>query len=141
MLRAVLDANIFVSGLIRPQGPPGQILTRLFQGRAFELIVSVPIFEELRRSLAYPRVRRYTAQTDDEIELWLAALALIADLTEGAMELHAVVDDPDDDKYLIAALEGRARFIVSGDAHLLDLGEYEGVQIVTARAFLQLLKG
>jgi putative PIN family toxin of toxin-antitoxin system len=140
VLRAVLDANILVSGLISPQGPPGQILRALFKERSFELVMSIPIIVELRRVLTYRHVRRYINANAEEIELWLSALALIADVTEGVLEIQAVVDDPADDKYLVAALEGRARFIVSGDTHLLDLGEYEGVRIVTARAFLQLLK-
>lgn len=141
MLRAVLDANVLASALIRPQGPPGQIVTRLLENRAFELVASAPIFEELRRCLAYPRVHRYITATDEEVSLWVAAIELIADPTEGALNVRAVTDDPDDDKYLVAAMEGRAQFIVSGDAHLLGLGEYEGVRVVTARALLQLLKG
>lgn len=42
-------------------------------------------------------------------------------------------EDPDDDQYLIAAIEGRAQFVVTGDAHLLNIRQYEGVRIVTAR--------
>jgi hypothetical protein len=141
VLRAVLDANVFVSALIRPQGPPGRILASFLEGRAFELVVSASIFDELRRCLNYPRVRRRIAATDEDLDLWVAALDLIAEPTEGTLEVRAVVNDPDDDKYLVAALEGRAQFIVSGDQHLLDMRTYEGVQIVTPSAFLRLLQG
>jgi putative PIN family toxin of toxin-antitoxin system len=141
VIRAVLDANVFVSALIRRQGPPGQIVARLLEDRAFELVSSDSIFAELRRCLSYPRVRRRIAATDEEMDLWIAALDLIAEPTEGTLEVHAVASDPEDDKYLVAALEGRAHFLVSGDAHLLDLRTYEGVQIVTPSAFLRLLKG
>jgi predicted nucleic acid-binding protein len=47
--------------------------------------------------------------------------------------------DPDDDAYVVAALEGRAGYIVSGDSDLLELHEYRGVRLVTAHAFLRLL--
>lgn len=140
MLRAVLDANVFVSALIRPQGPPGRILASFLEGPAFELVVSVSIFDELRRCLNYPQVRRRIAVTDEELDLWVAALDLIAEPTEGTMEVRGVSEDPDDDQYLAAALEGRAQFIVSGDRHLLDLRTYEGVRIVTPREFLRLLE-
>jgi len=39
-----------------------------------------------------------------------------------------------------AALAGRASFVVTGDPHLLTVGEYEGVRIVTPRVFLDLLR-
>jgi len=141
VLRAVLDANVLVSALIRPQGPPGRIVAALIEEHAFELVASIPIFEELRRCLAYPRVRRRITATGEELDLWIAALDLIAEPTEGALGARVIEDDPDDDKYVVAALEGRAQFIVSGEAHLLELRTYEGVQIVTPSAFLRLLRG
>jgi predicted nucleic acid-binding protein len=36
-------------------------------------------------------------------------------------------------------VDGLADYIVSGDRHLLDLGEHEGIRILTPRAFLGLL--
>ena len=44
--------------------------------------------------------------------------------------------DPVDEMVLACAVEGQADLIVSGDRHLLDLGEYQGIPIVTAREFL-----
>ncbi len=73
------------------------------------------------------------------IDRWVIALALIAEPTEGNLKLQAVERDPDDDAYVVAALEGRAGYIVSGDSDLLELREYRGVHIVTAHAFLRLL--
>lgn len=57
------------------------------------------------------------------------------------MKLRVVEKDPEDDKYLTAALEGRAGYPVSGDSDLLELHEYKGVNIVTVRAFLRILEG
>ncbi|MGE0470670.1 MAG: hypothetical protein AB7L09_19065 [Nitrospira sp.] len=53
------------------------------------------------------------------------------------MKLRVVEKDPEDDKYLAAAIEGRA----GGDSDLPELHEYKGVNIVTARAFLRILEG
>jgi putative PIN family toxin of toxin-antitoxin system len=140
VLGAVLDANVLASALIRPQGPPGRIVARLLEEQDFTLVISDAILAELRRCLSYPRVRKYITATDDELDLWVTALGLVADVVEGKMVVSAVSDDPDDNKYLAAALEGRAEFVVSGDAHLLDLQEYEEIRSVTPRAFLDLLK-
>jgi predicted nucleic acid-binding protein len=47
--------------------------------------------------------------------------------------------DPDDDKFIDAALTARVAIIVSGDRHLLDLGTVDGIEILTARQFLDRL--
>lgn len=140
MLRAVLDANVLVSALIRPKGPPGQVLVRLLRDRAFTLVTSAAILREVRRSLAYPRVRKHLIASDEELDLWVASLGLVGEPVEGSLRIAAVAEDPEDDKYVAAALEGRAQFIVTGDAHLLALKAYEGVRMVTPRVFLSLLK-
>jgi uncharacterized protein len=64
---------------------------------------------------------------------------MVAILAEGDLEVDAVVADPDDNKYLAAAVEGLADFVVSGDDHLLALKAHEGIRIVSARDFLALL--
>lgn len=139
MIRAVLDANIYISACLRPEGPPGKILRLLLEDQAFHLVGSAAIFDEVRRGLNYPRVRRYHDLSPEQIDRWVIALALIAEPTEGNLKLRAVERDPDDDAYVVAALEGRAGYIVSGDSDLLELHEYRGVHIVTAHAFLRLL--
>ncbi len=139
MLRAVLDANVYASALVKPGGPPGRILHLLFADRAFEVVLSRSILVELRRCLDYPRLRKHITLTDPEIDRWILALELIADRVTPSREIRAVPDDPDDDHLLAAALEGRAAFLVTGDRHVLALGEYEGVRIVTPAAFLKVL--
>ena len=139
MLRAVLDANIYASALVRPDGPPGRILRRLLADRAFEVVLSGSILVELRRCLDYPKLRKFIPLADDEIDRWILALELIADTVTPRREVRAVLDDPDDDHLLAAALEGRAAFLVTGDRHVLALGEHEGVRIVTPAEFLKIL--
>jgi putative PIN family toxin of toxin-antitoxin system len=139
VLRAVLDANIIISALIQPKGASGQILTSLLEASAFELIISPAILTELRRSLSYPKVRRYIKASDEDLDLWVASIELIAQPVDGTMRIHAVAEDPDDDKYIEAAVEGLAQFVVTGDKHLLSLKSFENIRIVTPRVFLALL--
>ena len=49
MIRAVLDANVYVSAVVRPEGPPGQIINRFLRGGGFEIVMSKAIVEEARR--------------------------------------------------------------------------------------------
>lgn len=136
MLRAVLDANIIISALIQPKGASGQILASLLEINSFELVVSSAILAEIRRSLTYPKVRKYIKSSDADITLWVASLELIAHPVDGSLRIHAVAADPDDNKYIEAAVEGLAQFVVSGDKHLLSLKSYENIRIVTPRVFL-----
>ena len=139
MLRAVLDANVVISALIQPKGSSGQILTRLLEHQAFTLVLSTEILEEIRRSLTYPKVRRYIRLFKEDLDAWLVSLELIAEPVEGRLRVDVVVEDQDDNKYIEAALEGRAQFLVTGDKHLLSVNAYEDIQIVTPRQFLALL--
>lgn len=139
MLRVVLDANVYVSALIRPQGPPGQIIKGLLEN-AFEIVLSPAIVEETVRAFEYPKVRKYIHAGVDA-ELWFEDVILLAQFVAGSPELEGVSVDADDDKYFAAAIEGSATLIVSGDPDLLTVKEFQGVRIVTPRAFLDLLSG
>lgn len=140
MLRAVLDANVYISAVIRPEGPPGEILQRFLRESPFELIVSADIVDEVRRALRYPKVRKYF-RDDTDPEKWLTAVVLLADLVAGDYDVSGASADPDDDKYVAAALEGRATYLVTGDPDLLDVGEHVGVYTVTPRRFLTIVRG
>ena len=138
-MRVVLDANVLISALIRPQGSPGRILVRFLRDSLFDLVASAATLDETRRSLRYPRVRKYILLSESAVDLWVDALAAVATIVQGKVSRRVVATDPNDDIYIAAAVDGLADYIVSGDRHLLDLGEHEGIRIVTPRAFLGLL--
>jgi uncharacterized protein len=138
VIRAVLDANVYVRGAVRPKGPPGQIIDRFLSGGAFEIVMSQAIVDEVLRALTYPKVRKYIRPTLDP-DLWFEDIIVLSHLVVADHEFHGASKDPDDDKYIAAAIEGRAGFVVAGDSDLLDLKEYEGVRIMSPRLFLDLL--
>lgn len=138
MIRAVLNANVLASALVRPAGPPGEVL-RALDREKFELVVSEPVLAELSRTLSYPRLQRLHGLSADDLDVWVASVAAMAITVAPTMRIAAVQADPDDDKYVEAALEGRAAYIVSGDPHLLDLGRYDDVRVVTPRTFLDVI--
>jgi predicted nucleic acid-binding protein len=73
------------------------------------------------------------------LELWFEDIVMLADPTAGELVLPRLCDDPDDDKYIAAAIAGNAAFVVTGDGQLLAVVEHEGLRILTPRAFLDLL--
>jgi putative PIN family toxin of toxin-antitoxin system len=138
VIRAVLDANVYVSAAVRPEGPPGLVIERFLRDSAFEIVMSQGIIDEVLRALAYPKVRKYVRPGLDP-ELWFEDIVVLSHLMSGERELKGVSKDPDDDKYIAAAMEGRAGFVVAGDSDLLDVKEYEGIRIISPRAFLDLI--
>lgn len=140
MIRAVLDANVFASAFIQSQGPSGRIVRLFADTRAFELVITQPILDEVERCLFYPRVRKRIRLSDAELRQALVALALLADVVTAEIELDVVVQDAEDNKIIAAAVEGRAAYIVTGDTDLLTLGSYEGVRIVPPAEFLRILE-
>jgi len=136
--RAVLDANVYVSAAVRPDGPPGQIIKRFLRDAAFEIVVSQAIVDEVLRAMAYPKVRKYLRRGIDP-ELWFEDIVVLAQFVPGEYKLAGASDDPDDDKYIAAAVEAQATFVVTGDSDLLRLKEHEGIHVVSPRAFLDLL--
>lgn len=139
MFRAVLDANVMISAAIQPKGASGRILRSLLERFTFELVVSPAILAEVRRSLSYPKVRKYIKISEEDLDLWVTSIELIALPVDGNLRLHVVAADPDDNRYIEAAVEGLAQFVVTGDKHLLALKSYENIRIVTPRMFLDLL--
>ena len=139
MARVLLDANVLISAAIRPSGPPGEIVTALLLRQAFDLVLSPAIVAEVEKAFGLPKIRKYLREPDEAL-LWLADLMGVADLVKDTGRVKGVSRDPADDLVLAAAVEGRAGMIVTGDEDLLVLGEYDGIAIVTPRAFLGRLR-
>lgn len=137
MLRAVLDANVFVSAVINPRGTPAQLLAAL---DSFDLVISEAILAEVGQVLLYPKIAKRHGRTREQVQQYAEDLARVAILTPGNLTLHVVAEDSTDDRYLEAAIEGEAGYLVSGDKHLLRLKGYRGVQILTTRQFLKVLR-
>lgn len=138
MIRAVLDANVFVSAVLSPRGIPARILAT-WRAEGFSLALSAPILREIGAVLHYPKILKRHGWPEDRVRLFLDDLAHLAVLTPGTLTLKVMGEDPPDNRYLECAVEAEAGYIVSGDHHLLNLQEYRGIHIVTPRVFLEVL--
>jgi len=139
MIRAVVDTNTLVSGLISPLGAPAQIIHRWQRGD-FLLLTAPALLAELRRVLEYPRVAERLGWSDEERAQFLQDFETLALVTPGLLSLPGVTRDPKDDPVVACAVEGEAGFIVSSDRDLLALGTYRSVRVVTPHEFLTLLE-
>jgi len=131
-LRAVLDTNIWAAS-IRWRGRPYRI-RRFAEQKGFTSVLSLAILAEITRVL-----REYFGLSDEEAYEWHCRIGENSELVAPTRPLNAVPDDPDDNKFVECAVEGRAKYIVSRDDDLLRLGQYDTVQIVDDAEFLGIL--
>ncbi|WP_340098262.1 putative toxin-antitoxin system toxin component, PIN family [Salinibaculum salinum] len=134
-MRAVLDTNVLISGVIAT-GVPYELLVRGFN-HEYQIVVSVETLTEFRETLLkYPeRFHMNENEVQDEVE----TIRYFAEFVSPQMDITAVEDDPDDDKFLEAAVAGDVDYLVSGDGHLLSLESFRGIEIVEPRTFYELL--
>lgn len=100
------------------------------------VLISYAILAELSEVLHRKRFRRYIDEED--VRRFLAALTREAEWVEVDVQI-AACRDPKDDKFLSLAVSGHATHIVSGDADLLVLHPFQGIQILSPGAFIDTL--
>lgn len=127
--RVVYDTNILISGLLW-RGKPYQCLL-LARSGIVQAVYCPPMLAELTDKL-----RHTFGFAENRIQAVLYDLRRVSTRVDVAGDLRAVAADPDDDKFIECAVVAGASVIVSGDHHLLDLGKYGDIQILTAAEFL-----
>ena len=138
-MRVVVDTNILVGYLITHRPPIAEIVDVYLARGDFTLLISPVLLEELDRVLQYPRLHRYyDAETRLRFVALIAALSETVDLPD---EVPRICRDPADDWVIACAVVGGADVIVSGDQDLLDLGQVSDIPIISARQFLERLRG
>jgi hypothetical protein len=133
-MKIVVDTNVWISGLLW-QGTPARLL-RLAEHRRVTIYVSTPIIAELKRVLGYARIQRQLHKIGLSREEVTEFAMKLMTLTKDTNLEDAIAADPDDDIFLACALAAGAQYLVSGDSHLLDLGQWRGIEMVTVNDFL-----
>jgi putative PIN family toxin of toxin-antitoxin system len=118
-VRAVLDVNVLISGVLSAKGPSAESLRASRDGR-YELVISELLLAELKRTLAYPRLReRIPEEKAAAFVNWVRDHGSLAEDPATPPPINS--PDPDDDYLLALAIDRRA-YLVTGDQDLLVLG-------------------
>lgn len=130
MSKVVFDTNIYISAFITPGGNGELAYKKAIDGE-IRLFSSVPILAEMADKLQDKF--KWDAAHVTEAVRHIAAAAVVL---KPKKRLSTLADEPDN-RILECAVEASADIIVTGDRHLLKLGEYKGIRIITLAKFLE----
>jgi putative PIN family toxin of toxin-antitoxin system len=129
--RVVFDTNVVISGLLSKTSTPAQALELAILRD--EIVATTATLGELMTKLLSPKFDRYVSrERRDTLLLRLAPLVEVVEV----VHLVRASRDPKDDKFLEAAVNGRADVLVTGDRDLLDLHPFRGIAILTPADYL-----
>jgi len=128
--KVVIDTNLLISAF-GWDGKPEAVL-RLIEKRRIRNYTTDEIFDELRRVVAYPKLKFPPSLQVKILEFVFCWSTFV----QNGEPVAVVAADPDDDKFIACAIGAGASYIISGDPHLLEVGSYQGVRILTPAQFL-----
>jgi len=82
-------------------------------------------------------VRKFDA-TPEELSEAIGIVAQAARVVKPSVQLDVIKDDAPDNRILECAVSAGADYIVTGDSHLLKLGRYDAIRIVSVAHFLEI---
>jgi len=129
--RVVIDTNVLISSLFLATSTPAQAVDKAV--RNAQLVATVDTLRELIEKLHSPKFDRYVRRA--RRDALLERVASLVEIIEVLQSIRAS-RDPKDDKFLEAAVNGRADVVVTGDKDLLNLDPFRGIAIATPAAYL-----
>jgi putative PIN family toxin of toxin-antitoxin system len=112
---------------------PGRLIDAAAAGTV-QIISSVPLLDELHDVLFRKKFAAQLAMQEVDAADLFEGYAALVQLVVPADIGPVIIADPDDDIVLATAAPGDVDAIVSGDAHLLGIGEFRGMPIITPAA-------
>jgi len=129
--RIVVDTNVLISRLLSAESVPGRAVRRAVEEA--QLLLSEPTFDEIAEVLSRPKFEPYLSAV--ERQTFLAFLDRVAEKVPLTHVIRAC-RDPNDDKFLEAAVSGQADVLITGDRDLLALDPFQGIPIITPASYL-----
>lgn len=133
MIRAVIDTNVWVAGLLSSTGAPARLIDLVLRGLIIP-VVSPAILDELQEVLQRPEL----GLPEHDVSAVVAYLRLPGShvVHVDPLEPEHVCKDPDDDVFTAAAFEGNAEYVVTGNVKHFPSSPWRGIHIVSPRTLL-----
>lgn len=127
----VLDTNIFIAAYFNRKSASAKIIDLCLKNK-HELIFSPQLRKEVGLILKNVRAGREFLER-------IRSLFINASRVKPTQKVFTVKEDPEDNKFLECALEGKADYLITSDRHLLDLRRFAGTKICKPAQFLKLM--
>lgn len=127
MRKVILDTNVLINGVQDENSYAYRIISLCLEGEI------TPVISQ--------KIRKENQLLASQLIMDEEYLNILDDYLENAEEIQVktrkriVEDDHEDDKFFQAAIDGSVNTIISDDHHLLDIGEYQGIKILTPQEF------
>lgn len=135
-MRITLDTNVLVSAFISKNGVCADVLDLVSTFEEIELVLSQEILSEFAEVMRREEVKTRFKYDDRDIASFEEAVRDVSEIIKVVSRFKVVAEDPDDDRVVNTAIDGKVQYIVSGDKHLQKLKKVKKVRIVTPRVFL-----
>jgi putative PIN family toxin of toxin-antitoxin system len=132
LLRLVIDTNVLISSFFG--GNPKKVIDLWREGRAI-LCVTQGVLEEYLRVIARLPI---APESKNKLVAILQEKSNI-ELVNPSRHYSVIREDPEDNKFIDCAVEAQADYIISGDAHLLQVKAYRDIAIYSPKDFLQMI--
>jgi len=135
--RIVIDTQIYLRAALNRRSSPGQ--TVFERTHSYQLVISSATRSEIVDVFGRPQILRSYPHLTDAVKADILSTYDTAERVE-VEEIPAISRDPKDDIFLATAVAGKADYFVTEDRDLLVLNSYEGIRIITALEFLNVLE-
>ncbi len=133
MIRVVYDTNVLISAAIFPKSVPDQVLG-LARSGAVDLFTSQFILDKFQRVL-----EDKFGLDRNRADFMVDHVRSLAQVVSPPISIGIIQAKESDNRILECAVEARAHYLVTGDRrHILPLGEFRGIQILSPGDFLQI---
>jgi putative PIN family toxin of toxin-antitoxin system len=131
-----MDTNVWIIGIFFRRGVPSRVLEAWSVG-SFEVVFTSETFAELNATLKQ-KINQFEADPV-LVEEWLAYILSFSQTISVSIPVSGVCRDPKDDKFLEAAINAGAQYLISGDKDLLSIGAFRGIEVLSPVALLDVL--
>jgi len=132
-LKVVLDTNILVSAWLW-EGNESKIVELIENGLVIGY-TSLQLIQEFENVMNYPKFRL----SEEEIASAIGYYQIILRTIEPKIVVNIICDDPADNRVLDCALSAKVNAIITGDKHLLELGKFKNITMLTSTEFLKFI--
>lgn len=135
-MKVVLDTNVWLSGIFW-NGEASKIIEKA-EKKEIEIIISEDILSEIVSVLnRESKFQKHIINLQTNIEDLVRTILSFSTIINTKIKIDIIKTDPKDNIILEAAIEGKVKYIISYDNHILNMLEFRGIKIINPKEFLE----